>query len=82
MMNALALAVALETHGFLPSALQEWEQRERPLTENTQDRSAQIANERRLSRWDPGTLRAANQIPTGTEHFGSLVDAVIPEPRA
>jgi 2-methyl-3-hydroxypyridine 5-carboxylic acid dioxygenase len=82
MMNALALAVALETHGFLPSALQEWEQRERPLTEYTQDRSAQIANERRLSRWDPGTLRAANHTPVGTEHFGSLVDAFIPEPRA
>ena len=73
MMNALALAVALETTRCVPSALQEWEKRERPLTEYTQDCSAQIANERRLSRWDPETLRTANHIPTGTEHFGPLV---------
>jgi hypothetical protein len=73
MMNALALAVALETTRCVPSALQEWEKRERPLTDYTQDCSAQIANERRLSRWDPETLRTANHIPTGTEHFGPLV---------
>src|ERR1700730_4231605 len=73
MMNALALAVGLETTRCVPSALQEWEKHERPLTEYTQDCSAQIANERRLSRWDPETLRTANHIPAGTEHFGPLV---------
>jgi 2-methyl-3-hydroxypyridine 5-carboxylic acid dioxygenase len=73
MMNALALAVALETQYSLAPALQGWEERERPLTEYTQDCSAQIANERRLSRWDPDTLRTANHVPTGTEHLGPLV---------
>src|SRR5260370_9768658 len=72
MMNALALAVALETAPSVPSALEEWEKRERPLTEDTQDCSAQIANERTLSRWDPETSRTANHIPPGTEHFGPL----------
>jgi 2-methyl-3-hydroxypyridine 5-carboxylic acid dioxygenase len=73
MMNALALAVALESEPVVQRALQEWEDRERPLTERTQDCSAQIANERRLSRWDVETLRTANHIPTGTEGFGPLV---------
>lgn len=75
MMNALALAVALATATSVPRALQEWERRERPLTEYTQDCSAQIANERRLSRWDPETLRAANHVPTGTEHLGPLASS-------
>ena len=70
MTNALALAVALERRVPVEEALQDWEARERPLTEYTQDCSAQIANERRLSRWDSGTLRAANFVPTGTESFG------------
>jgi 2-methyl-3-hydroxypyridine 5-carboxylic acid dioxygenase len=74
MMNALALAVALERQPSMKRALQEWEDRERPLTEHTQDCSAQIANERRLSRWDVDTLRTANHVPTGTEGVGPLVD--------
>jgi 2-methyl-3-hydroxypyridine 5-carboxylic acid dioxygenase len=74
MMNALALAVALERRPSMPRALEEWEDRERPLTEHTQDCSAQIANERRLSRWDADTLRAANHVPTGTENFGPLIE--------
>jgi 2-methyl-3-hydroxypyridine 5-carboxylic acid dioxygenase len=73
MMNALSLAVALEQQPAIERALAQWEERERPLTERTQDGSAQIANERRLSRWDDDTLRTANHIPTGTEHFGPLV---------
>jgi 2-methyl-3-hydroxypyridine 5-carboxylic acid dioxygenase len=75
MMNALSLAVALERPMPMEQALQQWEAEERPLTEYTQDCSAQIANERRLSRWDPQTLRTANHIPTGTEYFGPLVSA-------
>jgi 2-methyl-3-hydroxypyridine 5-carboxylic acid dioxygenase len=74
MMNALALAVALDRQPSMEGALQEWEERERPLTERTQDYSAQIANERRLSRWDAETLRTANHVPTGTEGFGPLVE--------
>ena len=69
MMNALALAVALDRQPSMEGALQEWEERERPLTERTQDYSAQIAKERRLSRWDAETLRTANHVPTGTEGF-------------
>jgi 2-methyl-3-hydroxypyridine 5-carboxylic acid dioxygenase len=69
MANALALAVALERTVPVEEALRDWEARERPLTEYTQDCSAQIANERRLSRWDPDTLRAANSVPTGTERW-------------
>src|SRR5271166_4145069 len=73
MMNALALAVALDRQPSTDRALEEWEKRERPLTELTQDCSAQIANERRLSRWNVDTLRTANHVPTGTESFGPLV---------
>jgi 2-methyl-3-hydroxypyridine 5-carboxylic acid dioxygenase len=73
MANALALAVALERQPSMELALGEWETRERPLTEHTQDCSAQIANERRLSRWDAITLRAANHAPTGTEHLAPLI---------
>lgn len=78
MTNALALAVALERRVRVEDALQDWEERERPLTEYTQDCSAQIANERRLSRWDAGTLRTANYVPTGTESFGPLVKIKTP----
>jgi 2-polyprenyl-6-methoxyphenol hydroxylase-like FAD-dependent oxidoreductase len=79
MMNALSLAVALEQEPAIERALARWEERERPLTEHTQNCSAQIANERRLSRWDDETLRTANHIPTGTEHFGPLVP--VPPPK-
>jgi len=78
MMNALALAVALERGPTIERALEEWEQRERPLTEHTQDCSAEIAAERRLSRWDANTLRAANHVPTGTEHLGPLAACTTP----
>jgi len=81
MMNALALGVSLEQESSLEHALQKWEARERPLTEYTQDCSAQIANERRLSRWDHETLRTANHIPTGTEHFGPLAHKTAPGKR-
>jgi 2-methyl-3-hydroxypyridine 5-carboxylic acid dioxygenase len=80
MMNALALAVALDQEPSLEHALQQWEARERPLTEYTQDCSAQIAKERRLSRWNYETLRTANHIPTGTEHFGPLAHVPAQDP--
>ncbi len=75
-MNALALAVAVEGRGDIEDALEEWEARERPLTEYTQNLSAQIAKERKMSQggvWDADALRAANHIPTGTEHLTSGV---------
>jgi 2-methyl-3-hydroxypyridine 5-carboxylic acid dioxygenase len=76
MMNALALAVTLSDVPKIEEALQLWEDRERPLTEYTQDGSAQVAKERAMSRgegWNDDTLRTANRIPTGTEHLPPLV---------
>jgi 2-methyl-3-hydroxypyridine 5-carboxylic acid dioxygenase len=72
MMNALSLAVTLDEVPVVEDALQLWERRERPLTEHTQDASANVAKERAMSRgeaWNSNTLRAANHIPTGTEHL-------------
>ena len=77
-MNALALAVAVDGRSDLEDALEEWEARERPLTEHTQNLSAQIAKERKMSQggvWDADALRSANHVPTGTEHLPSLVAA-------
>lgn len=71
MMNALALAVSLEDASSIEAALEHWELHERPLTEYTQDRSADIAKERRFSAhgvWNDETLRTARHVPTGTEH--------------
>lgn len=76
MMNALALAVGVTEMPNIQEALQSWEDHERPLTENTQDMSAAVAKERAMSRgeaWNDSTLRAANYIPTGTEHLPPLV---------
>ena len=78
MMNALALAVAVDGRSDIEDALEEWETRERPLTEHTQNHSALIAKERKTSQggfWDADALRAANHVPTGTEHLPSLVAA-------
>ncbi len=76
MANALALAVSVTETAKIEDALQMWEDRERPLTESTQDSSANIAKERAMSRgeaWNEDTLRAANHIPTGTGHLPPLV---------
>jgi 2-methyl-3-hydroxypyridine 5-carboxylic acid dioxygenase len=75
-MNALSLAVAVSEASTVENALQLWEERERPLTESTQDASAEVAKERAMSRgegWNALTLRAANHVPTGTEHLPPLV---------
>jgi 2-polyprenyl-6-methoxyphenol hydroxylase-like FAD-dependent oxidoreductase len=80
MMNALALAAALEEVPDLPQALELWERRERPLTEHTQRWSTLYG---RVTNW-PEQLRSlafnalgnigwlrrryqrtANHIPTG-----------------
>jgi 2-methyl-3-hydroxypyridine 5-carboxylic acid dioxygenase len=77
-MNALSLAVAVDQTEDLETALKDWEARERPLTEYTQDVSAQVAKERKVSLgqfWDPRSLKPARHIPTGTEHFPSLMAA-------
>ena len=80
MMNALALAAALEELPELPRALERWERRERPLTEHTQRWSTLYGH---VTHW-PEQLRSlafnalgnigwlrrryqrtANHIPTG-----------------
>jgi 2-methyl-3-hydroxypyridine 5-carboxylic acid dioxygenase len=71
MMNALALAVAMERAASVEGALDAWERAERPLTEHTQDCSAGVAKARRFSGhgvWDDDTLRTARHVATGTEH--------------
>jgi 2-methyl-3-hydroxypyridine 5-carboxylic acid dioxygenase len=71
MMNALSLAVAVDRASSVEEALRMWESDERPLTEYTQDRSAEAAMARRFSGndvWNNETLRTARHVPTGTEH--------------
>ena len=77
MMNALSLAVAVDGAPSIEDALAGWEERERPLTEFTQDRSAEVARARinaggRI--WSETSLRPARAIPTGTEHLPRLLD--------
>jgi 2-methyl-3-hydroxypyridine 5-carboxylic acid dioxygenase len=70
MMNALALAVAVERIPDIEAALARWEDAERPLTEYTQDRSDHAARERLFAQgrgWIEENLRTARHIPTGTE---------------
>jgi 2-methyl-3-hydroxypyridine 5-carboxylic acid dioxygenase len=67
MMNALALAVAMERGRSVQAALAAWEAAERPLTEYTQDCSAGSAKARRRV-WDDETLKTARHVPTGAEH--------------
>lgn len=75
MMNALGLAVAIDESDSVEAGLALWEQRERPLTDHTQSRAAELAASRDLSagmdRDDVG-LRAARHLPTGTQPTSSL----------
>jgi len=74
--NALGLAVALEAGGTVEAALSAWEARERPLTDHTQRRAAEIAASRVLASgmaWDDDGLRAARHVPTGTGPFVATV---------
>lgn len=77
MANALGLAVALDEATDVPDALSGWEERERPLTEYTQDMSAKVARDRLDTAgriWSDGTVRTALSIPTGTEHLPRFLD--------
>lgn len=81
LMNALGLAVALDEHSDIPTALAAWEARERPMTEHTQDTAERLGD---MNYW-PDTVRSdvlkitaqcaqigaermktARHIPTGT----------------
>jgi len=81
LMNSLALAVALEHPEVIGTALANWEQRERPLTEHTQRVSAMYSKVTTLppllrsvtlswlgkSKWAmEQRLRTAFHVPTGT----------------
>lgn len=69
MMNALSLAVLVTGAADVPAALQRWEAQERPLTDHTQARSAELARTRALGagmQWDDVGLVAARHIPFGT----------------
>ncbi len=71
-MNALALGVTLGEGAEVIAGLRAWEQRERPLTDHTQDISSRYAETRAgddgESKWNAAALRAAHHVPTGTEH--------------
>jgi len=76
MMNALSLAVTLENCDSVEEALAAWERQERPLTDHTQARAAQLAASRALASgmaWDDEGLRAAKHLPTGTKRAFSLL---------
>ena len=69
MMNAVALAVALEAAVDLDSGLDAWERNARPITEHTQDVShrymaAAHTGEGRGTLWDEAALRTARYVPT------------------
>jgi len=69
MMNALSLAETVADGADIAAALQQWEAQERPLTDHTQARAAELAHTRALSngmQWDDIGLRAALHVPTGT----------------
>lgn len=82
MMNALALAVALDLELDPATALKQWEGRERPLTEHTQKWAPRLwpllgwpplvgralVHTPVLYRWMSGErMKACNHVPTGTE---------------
>ena len=77
MMNALSLAVAVDGAPSIEHALVGWEARERPMTEFTQDCSAEVARARINAggrMWSENSLRPARTIPTGTEHLPRLLN--------
>ncbi len=77
MMNALSLAAAVDGALSIEDALTGWEARERPLTEFTQDCSAEVARTRINASgkiWSEASLRPARVIPTGTEHLPRVLD--------
>jgi len=70
MMNALGLAVALDETDTVEDGLRLWQERERPLTDHTQRRAAELAESRALAggmAWDDVGLRAARHVPSGTQ---------------
>jgi 2-polyprenyl-6-methoxyphenol hydroxylase-like FAD-dependent oxidoreductase len=86
MMNALGLAVAVEAAPTLQAALEQWERRERPLTEHTQRwtriygatmflpqalKRVSIKIEQRIPWVAAQYVRTANHVPTGCAASGA-----------
>jgi 2-methyl-3-hydroxypyridine 5-carboxylic acid dioxygenase len=72
MMNALALAAVLSEAGSVEDGLAIWEQKERPMTDATQNESCNIAETRRLQEGhtiNPAdhTFTTAKHVPTGSQ---------------
>ena len=72
MMNALALAVALEAADGLEEGLRAWERAERPLTEHTQNIAHRYMAKAHTgvgggTLWDNDALRTACHTPTGCD---------------
>jgi 2-methyl-3-hydroxypyridine 5-carboxylic acid dioxygenase len=69
MMNALSLAVYMEGGADkVEEGLRDWERKERPLTDRTQQRSAKLTAERALSKGDwvnDTDMETMRHIPTG-----------------
>ena len=70
MMNALALAVALEAADEVEEGLRAWERSERPLTEYAQNIAHRYMAAAHTgvgggTLWDNGALRTACHTPTG-----------------
>jgi len=69
MMNALSLAEFVNEASDVVMRLRQWEAQERPLTDHTQARAAELVQTRALGggmQWDDVGLRAALHVPTGT----------------
>lgn len=84
LMSALGLAVALEDTADVPAALAEWEARERPMAEHTQDtaerlgdmnywpddvRSAVLKITGKCAQLGAERMKTAWHVPTGTENL-------------
>jgi 2-methyl-3-hydroxypyridine 5-carboxylic acid dioxygenase len=74
-MNGLALGVCLGAEQDIIAGLREWERRERPLTDHTQDISSRYAETRAgadgESKWNAAAMRAAHHVPTGAEQVAA-----------
>jgi len=93
MMNALALAVALDEHSDIEQALDAWERREQPLTEHTQQWSMLYGRVTTWPEWARSLAfkglggigwvrrryqRTANHIPTGYRSAPTPAESAMP----
>jgi 2-polyprenyl-6-methoxyphenol hydroxylase-like FAD-dependent oxidoreductase len=65
LMNAIGLAAAVDDVSDIPSALDQWEARERPITEHTQEMSDRLGD---MSLW-PDDVRSKVMEITGASPY-------------